>query len=185
MLAAELERVRVEYNSVRLHAAVGYVTPDDEHAGRGDAIRQARREGLARADQQRRAARRSTHRPERATMRADSTLIGRVKSDTPQIASRYATEIDEDHAGFSTQTSQELDVRGGVCPLVSVERGHRLHARQVGADWAELWEVPPGDDAGHRVSLSRRRSKCDPVSATPATLAILAPGSDDSDEAAR
>lgn len=64
MLGAELERVRVEYNSVRLHAAVGYVTPDDEHAGRGEAIRQARREGLARADQQRRAARRSTNRPE-------------------------------------------------------------------------------------------------------------------------
>ena len=27
----------------------GYVTPDDEHHGRGDAIRQARREGLDRA----------------------------------------------------------------------------------------------------------------------------------------
>ncbi len=65
VLAAELERVRLDYNGVRLHAAVGYVTPDDEHAGRGDAIRQARRDGLARADEARRAARRSTHRPER------------------------------------------------------------------------------------------------------------------------
>jgi transposase InsO family protein len=65
VLAAELERVRVEYNSVRLSAAVGYVTPDDEHAGRGEAIRQARREGLAEADRARRAARRSTNRPER------------------------------------------------------------------------------------------------------------------------
>ena len=64
ILAAELERVRMEYNTVRLHAAVGYVTPDDEHAGRGEAIRQARREGLARADHDRRAARRSTNRPE-------------------------------------------------------------------------------------------------------------------------
>jgi transposase InsO family protein len=48
-LAYELDRVRLEYNTVRLHAGIGYVTPDDEHHGRGDAIRQARREGLAAA----------------------------------------------------------------------------------------------------------------------------------------
>jgi len=41
-----LEQVRVEYNTVRLHAGIGYVTPDDEHEGRGPAIRKARREGL-------------------------------------------------------------------------------------------------------------------------------------------
>jgi putative transposase len=49
ILGADLERVRAEYNGVRLHAAIGYVTPNDEHEGRGDAIRQARRDGLARA----------------------------------------------------------------------------------------------------------------------------------------
>jgi transposase InsO family protein len=54
VLAAELERVRLEYNSVRLHEAIGYVTPDDEHEGRGDAIRKARRVGLEQADQKRR-----------------------------------------------------------------------------------------------------------------------------------
>jgi putative transposase len=48
-LAAELDRVRTEYNTVRLHAGIGYVTPDDEHHGRGEALRQARRDGLARA----------------------------------------------------------------------------------------------------------------------------------------
>ena len=41
VLGAELERGRLEYNSVCLDAAVGYVTPNDEHAGRGDAIRLA------------------------------------------------------------------------------------------------------------------------------------------------
>jgi len=33
VLAAELERVRVAYNTVRLHESLGYVTPDDEHEG--------------------------------------------------------------------------------------------------------------------------------------------------------
>lgn len=52
-LEAELDLVRTHYNTVRLSAAVGYVTPDDEHEGRGEAIRQARRDGLARARQDR------------------------------------------------------------------------------------------------------------------------------------
>jgi len=54
VLAAELERVRLEYNSIRLHEAIGYVTPNDEHEGRGDAIRKARRDGLEQADHKRR-----------------------------------------------------------------------------------------------------------------------------------
>jgi transposase InsO family protein len=45
-LERELDRVRREHNTVRLHAAIGYVTPDDEHHGRGDAIRAARHAGL-------------------------------------------------------------------------------------------------------------------------------------------
>ena len=43
MLRAELAVVRHEYNTVRLHAAIGYVTPNDEHDGRGPRIRAARR----------------------------------------------------------------------------------------------------------------------------------------------
>jgi transposase InsO family protein len=49
LLETELARVRTEYNTVRLHQAIGYVTPDDEHHGRGEALRQARRDGLDRA----------------------------------------------------------------------------------------------------------------------------------------
>ena len=64
ILNAELKRVRVEYNTVRLHAGIGYVTPADEHQHKGDSIRQARQHGLIRADQARRAARRTTNRPE-------------------------------------------------------------------------------------------------------------------------
>ena len=46
MLERELERVRFEYNAVRLHAGIGYVTPEDEHLGRGAMIRKQRAEGL-------------------------------------------------------------------------------------------------------------------------------------------
>jgi putative transposase len=53
LLQSELGRVRTEYNAVRLHEAIGYVTPNDEHAGWGEAIRQARRDGLDRARQRR------------------------------------------------------------------------------------------------------------------------------------
>jgi transposase InsO family protein len=52
-LDRELAAVRRSYNGVRLHAGIGYVTPDDEHAGRGAAIRHARRVGLHRARQAR------------------------------------------------------------------------------------------------------------------------------------
>jgi transposase InsO family protein len=58
VLAGELEIARADDNGRRLHAGTGYVTPDDEHAGRGEQIRQARRDGLARA----RAARLAYHR---------------------------------------------------------------------------------------------------------------------------
>jgi Integrase core domain. len=59
-LDRELARVRTDYNGVRLHEAIGYVTPDDEHEGRGEAIREARRQGLARARQERLAYHRRT-----------------------------------------------------------------------------------------------------------------------------
>ncbi|HSV66687.1 MAG TPA: integrase core domain-containing protein [Mycobacteriales bacterium] len=44
-LEHDLDRVRGEHNTVRLHAGIGYVTPDDEHTGHGEGIRQARRDG--------------------------------------------------------------------------------------------------------------------------------------------
>jgi putative transposase len=46
VLRAELVVVRAHYNGVRLHAGIGYVTPLDEHDGRGAAIRKAREAGL-------------------------------------------------------------------------------------------------------------------------------------------
>ncbi len=58
VLRAELDTVRTEYNTIRLHSGIGYVTPQDEHTGRGEAIRAARRDGLHAARQRRLAHRR-------------------------------------------------------------------------------------------------------------------------------
>ena len=52
-LDTELARIRGEYNTVRLHAAIGYVTPTDEHHSRGPAIRRARVAGMRRAHAER------------------------------------------------------------------------------------------------------------------------------------
>jgi len=49
VLRGELAVVRHEYNTVRLHAGIGYVTPADEHDGRGEKIRAARKRGLRQA----------------------------------------------------------------------------------------------------------------------------------------
>lgn len=46
VLRAELAVIREQWNGVRLHAGIGYVTPNDEHEGRGPAIRKARQAGL-------------------------------------------------------------------------------------------------------------------------------------------
>jgi putative transposase len=46
VLRAELAVVRAHYNGTRLHAGIGYVTPLDEHEGRGPAIRKAREAGM-------------------------------------------------------------------------------------------------------------------------------------------
>jgi putative transposase len=48
-LRAELKIVRAHYNGVRLHQNIGYVTPNDEHERRGEAIRKQRQAGLEQA----------------------------------------------------------------------------------------------------------------------------------------
>ena len=49
VLRSEPAAVRHDYNTVRLHAAIGYVTPADEHQGHGPRIRAARKRGLRHA----------------------------------------------------------------------------------------------------------------------------------------
>jgi putative transposase len=64
VLRAELAVVREHYNSVRLHAGIGYVTSNDEHQGHGPAIRKAREAGLEQARLQRLARHREHHQSE-------------------------------------------------------------------------------------------------------------------------
>jgi transposase InsO family protein len=63
-LRAELAVIREHYNGVRLHAGIGYVTPNDEHEGRGPAIRKARQAGLEQAHLQRLAWHREHRQPQ-------------------------------------------------------------------------------------------------------------------------
>jgi putative transposase len=60
VLRRELDLIRPRWNGIRLHAGIGYVTPDDEHEGRGPAIRKAREAGLETARLRRLAYHRST-----------------------------------------------------------------------------------------------------------------------------
>ena len=74
-LRAELKIVRAHYDGVSLHAGIGYVTPNDEHQGRGEAIRKARQAGLVQA----RLSRLAWHRqhPELHRRAILATLLGR------------------------------------------------------------------------------------------------------------
>ncbi len=60
VLRAELAIIRQHWNDGRLHAGIGYVTPNDEHDGRGALIRKARVAGLEAARLRRLAYHRST-----------------------------------------------------------------------------------------------------------------------------
>ena len=73
VLRAELAVVREHYNTVRLHAGIGYVTPDDEHQGRGPAIRKAREAGLEQARLRRIAYHRAQHHPDPARPEHDQS----------------------------------------------------------------------------------------------------------------
>ena len=66
LLRAELDVVRDRYNGVRLHAGIGYVTPNDEHEGRGEQIRKAREAGLEQARLRRIAYHRANRTPDPA-----------------------------------------------------------------------------------------------------------------------
>ena len=109
-LRAELASVREHYNGVRLHAGIGYVTPNDEHEGRGEQIRKAREAGLEQARLRRIAYHRanpiptrpptpSTTCPRSPAMLANPAGISVAKSETGHTpANLAAIEFERRHA---------------------------------------------------------------------------------------
>ena len=102
-LRCELAHLHDHYNTVRLHEAIGYVTPDDEHHGRGEAIRKARERGPQKARAARIASRRQTrqnqHQSGPAHMRTINTPNWSIYSDTPR---RRCSTLPANAAGSAT-----------------------------------------------------------------------------------
>ncbi len=117
VLDTELAVVREQYNTVRLHAAIGYVTPDDEHEGRGEGCRQRRRrDGMA-------LARQTSQLPSRATTRTTMNVRSAwlafdparcpINSDSPQrVAGRDAHETQLVQVGLGRRDGDHAEYRG-------------------------------------------------------------------------
>ena len=127
--------VREHYNGVRLHAGIGYVTPDDEHQGRGPAIRKAREAGLEQA----RLRRLTYHRHQRHPTPPTRTIRGarRCWLIDPGSLSRTQKQVTLD------QSRCPLDLCGGQPPPLRpppvpgrrarpARRGHPPHPRPAG-----------------------------------------------------
>lgn len=82
VMRAELDNRREHYNNVRLHEGIGYATPADEHHGRGDANRKARRDGLAAARTHRIATHRQTRHNQPETSQPGERLGRTLTSHT-------------------------------------------------------------------------------------------------------
>ena len=83
VLDTELDRVRRRLQQDPAARGIGYVTPDDEHHGRGDTIRQARLEGLRRARQ-----RASTTIAATATTPPRSTMTWFISQPSPRLSQK-------------------------------------------------------------------------------------------------
>jgi transposase InsO family protein len=108
-LRNELGIVRHRYNGVRLHAGIGYVTPDDEHEGRGKEIRKAREVGLHEARQRRLAYHREHHRKTRCAATSPVVRPFAVSEMTrssipPKRRCRLATTVGVNEASRSRGT---------------------------------------------------------------------------------
>ena len=149
VLETELTRVRRDYNEVRLHEAIGYVTPDDEHHGRGEQIREARRRGLARARDQ--TARLPSQPDHQQPPRGDpmtwiiSKPVSAAKSDTAH-GRRSLGSIGEDEAALREGVDPTVDRGDACCCRCLTAQELRELAKWVGHDMRiggqQLGETP-------------------------------------------
>ena len=132
-LDAELARIRREYNTVRLDAAIGYVTPDDEHHGRGQAIRRAappacaapRRADQAESSQQEMSNLQNTdraHAPLVETGESRNATTERLNRSTAIVNSkpthRNVTRVHREHVKRGGVQQQVLARAGGDQPPI-------------------------------------------------------------------
>jgi putative transposase len=149
ILRAELAVVRERYNGVRLHAGIGYVTPNDEHEGRGPVIRKAARpdsSGHASSGLHGTASTANLNHPRSPAMLADRSAISIANSETGQ-AGRASRTVYGGHEHVLRQTLMALTAGSSMSEhenpdeaTVQVLRGRvRLVADAVS------WEGRDGD----------------------------------------
>jgi transposase InsO family protein len=100
------------YNQVRLHSAIGYITPADRLAGRHQQIAQERDGKLAAARERRRLARQAEH--ERA--QCQPTVTARPAIDFAAVRAAVSLVAVLHLLGFQTRSSRGAQQRG-PCPL--------------------------------------------------------------------
>ena len=112
----------VDYNSVRLHAGIGYVTPNDEHTGRGEQIRQARTEGLRRAHQQRLDYHRRRNQHELVQFSAEFRVFLRNRSIQPRVwASARSVRVSTRCAESTAADAASVRKLEWVSPRLDIE----------------------------------------------------------------
>lgn len=123
VLEAELDRVRLEYNTVRLHAGIADVTPLDEHEGRGPAIRTAREAGLESEH----------HKEDTVITRQGTTAVVPTLLDIPALA---------EHLGVTPRHVRRLVAERRI-PYGKWGHLIRFNPVEVAA-WLEKARVPDG-----------------------------------------
>ena len=125
------------YNQVRLHSAIGYVTPNDKLLGNDEAIHAERDRKLAEARERRKQLRQTRH--EQLETPADSSRPAidfaavRAALTIAQVLALLAFVPRSDHAGQQR----------GACPLHGSTQGTALFQRQHQRPHLPLLQVQP------------------------------------------
>jgi putative transposase len=185
------------YNTVRLHSAIGYLTPKDKLDGRDQEIFAARDRKLAAAREQRQQQRQAQQRPQ-----AEPAASARPAIDFDAVRAAIALVVVLQLLGFKANSSQGAQQRG-PCPLHGSNSGtsrcfsanleqNVFHCFKCGRSgnaldlWAQATQQTPYDaatDLCQRLNIplptlpppSRNREE-EPVASGPATCTMPSTG---------
>ena len=147
------------YNTVRLHSAIGYLTPKDKRDGRDQEIFDARDRKLAEARQRRQQRRQAQHQQPQA----QTTATPRPTIDFAAVRAAITIAAVLELLGFQAASSRGAQQRG-PCPLHGSTRGtsrcfsvhldhHTFHCFKCGRSgnaldlWAQATQQTPYDAA--------------------------------------